>query len=214
MMGKGYGYGMMGSGYGSGMMGNGYGPGMMGGYGPGMMGQPWLDPQANTPQGLAIDRISLEDAKKDVAKYLDATGNKNLVVDEFMEFDLNFYALVKEKDSGKGAFELLVDPYRGFVGPEPGPNMMWNAKYGPMSWRNKTPDAMTVSVPQAREIAQKYLDGIGTGFTVEEKPDEFYGYYTAHILKADKTVGMLSVNGYTGQVWFHSWHGAIRAAGM
>jgi hypothetical protein len=128
-----------------------------------------------------------------------------------MEFDLNFYVLVKEKDSGKGAFELLVDPYRGFVGSEPGPNMMWNVKYGPMSWRNQTPNNMSVSVAQAREFAQKYMDGIGAGFSVEEKPDEFYGYYTAHILKGDKTVGMLSVNGYTGQVWFHSWHGAFRS---
>lgn len=213
--GRGYGPGMMGNGYGYGMMGNGYGPGMMGGgYGPGMMGQPWLDPQANTPQGLALDRISLGDAKKDVVQYLDSTGNKNLVVAEIMEFDLNFYALVKEKDSLKGAFELLVDPYRGFVGPEPGPNMMWNVKYGPMSWRNNAPDTMTVSVAQARELAQKYLDGIGAGFSVEEKPDEFYGYYTAHILKGDKTVGMLSLNGYTGQVWFHSWHGAFRAEEM
>ena len=40
-----------------------------------------------------------------------------------------------------------------------------------------------------------------------EKPDQFYGYYTIHILRDGKIYGMLSVNGYTGQVWFHSWHG-------
>ncbi len=200
----GYGPGMMGGGYGPGMMGNGYG------YGPGMMGPFGDDPQSNAPQGLGVDRITIEDAKAVVLKYLDASGNKNLAIDEIMEFDRNFYALVKEKDTGIGAFELLVDPYRGYVGPEPGPNMMWNAKYGHMSWGIGVSEKMPIDVPRAREYAQKYLDGIGPGFSVEEKPDVFYGYYTAHILKDDKVVGMLSVNGYSGQVWFHSWHGTFR----
>jgi hypothetical protein len=26
-------------------------------------------------------------------------------------------------------------------------------------------------------------------------------------LKDGKVAGMLSVNGYTGQVWYHTWHG-------
>ena len=208
----GYGPGMMGGGYGYGpgttSGGSGYGPGMMaGGYGLAQL----QDSQATSPAEQGLKRLSLDDAKKDVQNYLDSIGNKNLVVDEVMEFDLNFYALIKEKDSGKGAFELIVDPYRGFVSPEPGPNMMWNAKYGPMSWRNEADGAMPVDIAKARESAQKYVDGIGSGYSVEEKPDEFYGYYTAHVLKGDKIVGMLSVNGYTGQVWFHSWHGTYIA---
>jgi len=40
-----------------------------------------------------------------------------------------------------------------------------------------------------------------------EEADRFYGYYTLHVLKDGQIYGMLSVNGYTGQVWYHSWHG-------
>ncbi len=40
--------------------------------------------------------------------------------------------LVKEKITGIGAFELIVER-NGFMHPEPGPNMMWNTKYGHMA---------------------------------------------------------------------------------
>jgi len=40
-----------------------------------------------------------------------------------------------------------------------------------------------------------------------EEADRFYGYYTLHVLNDRQIYGMLSVNGYTGQVWYHSWHG-------
>jgi len=33
-----------------------------------------------------------------------------------------------------------------------------------------------------------------------DEPDAFYGYYTLHVLRAGEIAGMLSVNGYTGQV--------------
>jgi len=33
------------------------------------------------------------------------------------------------------------------------------------------------------------------------------GYYTLHILEDSETIGMLSVNAYTGQVFHHHWHG-------
>ena len=58
---------------------------------------------------------------------------RDLALAEVMEFDNNFYAVVTEKSTGVGAFELLVNRYTGFVHPEPGPNMMWNTKYGHMA---------------------------------------------------------------------------------
>src|SRR3989304_3513085 len=124
-------YGGMMGGYG----GNGRGPGgimggsggMMGGSG-GMMGG-WFG-QNTQNQGTPI---SLDQAVQDVQTYVDNTGNKDLAVDEVMEFQNNFYAVVKEKSTGTGAFELLVDKYTGTVYPEMGPNMMWNTKYGMMS---------------------------------------------------------------------------------
>ena len=43
------------------------------------------------------------------------------------------YAIVIERSTEIGAFELLVDPVNQSVFPEHGPNMMWNLKYGMMS---------------------------------------------------------------------------------
>ncbi|MCE1195240.1 hypothetical protein LWX53_01910, partial [bacterium] len=60
---------------------------------------------------------------------------------------------------------------------------------------------------KARELAQKMLDGRAGGLKVEDGADVFYGYYTIHVLKDGKIFGMLGVNGYSGQVWYHSWHG-------
>jgi len=37
----------------------------------------------------------------------------------------------------------------------------------------------------------------------------FYGYYTIEVLSNGTTYGMLSVNGYTGQIWYHTWHGTF-----
>ena len=60
-------------------------------------------------------------------------SNSDLQLSEIMEFADNFYVVVGERSTTTQAFELLVDRYTGFVHPEPGPNMMWNTKYGMMS---------------------------------------------------------------------------------
>ena len=141
-----------------------------------------------------------------------------------MEFDQNFYALVKEKSTGIGAIELLVNKSNGAVGFEPGPNMMWNTKYGMMggsgmmgggmmggwgSYRVGTAGgAMSVGADQATQIAQRWLDKNFSGDSAGT-PDAFYGYYTFHFERNGKIAGMLSVNGYSGQVWYHTWHGAF-----
>ena len=69
---------------------------------------------------------------------------------------------------------------------------------------------MPVNLYQARKNAQAYLDARKSGLTIEEDTDVFYGYYTVHTVDKDgNTVGMLSVNGYTGQVWNHIWQGTF-----
>jgi hypothetical protein len=65
---------------------------------------------------------------------------------------------------------------------------------------------MPVTPNQAEEMAQKWLEVNLPGVRVTEA-DIFYGYYTLHTLKDDQVEGMLSVNGYTGAVWYHNWHG-------
>src|SRR6202022_204555 len=66
----------------------------------------------------------------------------------------------------------------------------------------------TVAAAQANQIAQQWLDQDQVG-GVTEAPDSFPGYYTVHVMKDGTTSGMLSVNAYTGQVWYHAWHGSF-----
>ncbi|OGO04716.1 MAG: hypothetical protein A2Y91_04315 [Chloroflexi bacterium RBG_13_54_8] len=186
------------------------GPGMMGsGMGPGMMGGGWgnYNPNPNAKP------ITIDEAADAVQGYINAYGGK-LVLTEVMDFAWNYYAEVEERDTGIHAMELLIDKYTGRVSPEMGPNMMWNTKYSPMggmmgNYGGGTPTAnMPVSADQAKILAQQYLDTNLPGLTVAEA-DTFYGYYTLHTLQNGQVDGMLGVNGYTGAVWYHTWHGSF-----
>jgi len=176
---------------GTGLNGSGYGGGMM--------------PGATGSAATGGPSITLDQAQQAVQSSLDKLGNKDLVIDEVMEFQDNFYALVKEQGSGHGAFELLVTKASGAVFPEYGPNMMWNTKYGMMG-QQRNAKTMTVSADQATQTATTWLAQNQPGM-VAETPDTFAGYYTVHITKNGTITGMLSVNGYTGEVWYHTWHG-------
>lgn len=153
---------------------------------------------------------SFEQAKALANQYLTGASS-DLKIKEIMEFLNNFYVRVQEKSTGINAFELLVDRYTGRVMPEPGPNMMWNTKYGMMGgMMGRSPGTPTTDMPvsaqNASQYAQEWLDLNNPGAKVED-PDTFYGYYTIDVSKDGSTYGMLSVNGYTGSVWYHTWHG-------
>lgn len=60
---------------------------------------------------------------------------------------------------------------------------------------------MTVNPERAREIANDYLSRISPG-TEAREVEEFYGYYTLHTEEDGEITGMLSVNGYSGEVWY------------
>ena len=206
------------------------GPGMMGGYGtmmgpgpmgPGMMG-PMFDPAY---QG---EPLSVDEARAAVEAYLARLGTADLAVTEVMVFTNHAYAQVVERSTGTGALEVLVDPATRRVVPEPGPNMMWNAKYGHMAGTGggvmggyggcpmagvlppgQGAGEMTVTPEEAVEAAQRYLDSYLPGARAEEHADAFYGYYTIHALRDGQPEGMLSVHGATGQVFYHAWHGGF-----
>ncbi len=206
-------YGMMGGNGSYSMMGN----GMMGGNGSyGMMGNNMMHSNGSygmmggngyntdTPPG---ERLSMDEAKDKVLEYLSDRRMENLELNEIMEFQGNFYAQIKESDTDVNAFELLIDPYYGYVSGEPGPNMMWNAKYGHMGGFSS--EEMSLSEKDAIAKAGEFLSANSNGLEVEDHADRFYGYYTIHTVMDGKVEGMLSVNGYTGDVWYHSWHGSI-----
>jgi len=212
-----------------GAMMNGSGPGgyggMMAGYGPSVRGYPGMMdgngaasgtgmmPGYGPMGGLATTGTeqpvtSLDQAQQAVQVYVDRYGNADLTIDEVMEFQRNFYAIVKEKSTGIGAFEVLVDKQTSATFPEYGPNMMWSTKYGMMRWQNDATQPMVISADQATKLASDWLAQNQPG-TTTEPPNAFYGYYTLHILQDGKVTGMLSVNGYSGTVWYHTWHGAF-----
>lgn len=195
-----------------------WGPGMMDGmHGSrgGMMGGYGYNQATVTP-------LSLDAAKKTADAYLATLNNTDLKISEIMVFDNNAYVAVTEKSTGMGAFELLVDPVSKAVFSEPGPNMMWNLKYGGMShagmmggygWGSTNPASvsadMTVSDKQAIQYAQDFLDANLKGAIAADDPLKFYGYYTLDFMVDGKVSGMLSVNGYNGQVFLHTWHGTF-----
>lgn len=195
--------------------------GMMGGYG---------NSNAN------LTPLTVDLAKASAEKYLANLDNSDLQIAEVMIFDNNAYVVVKEAGTGNGAFELLVDPVSQLAYPEYGPNMMWNLKYGGLGhgsmmggssgfgmmggtgmiggWDYQTTPAevsaeLTVTSEQAVEYAKRYLDNNYAGATAATDPTQFYGYYTLDFSKDGKIIGMLSVNGYNGQVFLHTWHGTF-----
>ena len=214
--------------YGAGWMpmmngrGNGYGPMMGNGRGAMMGGYDYAN----------VEPLTIDEAKQAAQNYLDSLETKAFELGEVMIFEDNAYVVVKEESTGIGAFELLVDPVSKFAYPEHGPNMMWNLKYGglnhqammgrgnfmmgPMMGQNffdTTPAdvsaEMTVTEEQAVQAAQAYLDRYLPGTTVADHATAFYGYYTLDFARDGEVAGMLSVNGFSGQVFVHNWHGTF-----
>ncbi len=200
------------------------GPGEVGGPGgpgPWMMG-PGYGP--NAPAGSPVTTLDAAVARAN--EVLGTAGNSDLAVAEVMEFSNHFYVLVKEKSTAVGALELIVER-NGFVYPEPGPNMMWNTKYGHMAGfggrgmmgggmmgygygpqgGNQTAQP-SITIERARQIATQYLSTALAG-TTPDGGTAFYGYFTFDVERDGKPFAMLSVNAYTGQVWYHTWHGTF-----
>jgi hypothetical protein len=154
--------------------------------------------------------FSFEEVEDLTHKYLERNNLSNLEIAEIMEFSKNFYIELYEPDTEIGAMELLVDKSSGAIFPEYGPNMMWNLKYGmhsqiPISQNDID---MDISEGEAIDIAERYLAKSSNNETIGDEVEKFYGYYTIHTLTEDGGIaGMLSVNGYTGDVWYHNWHG-------
>lgn len=178
---------------------------MIGGYhSDGIMGGAW---QQDVP---ASKPLTIQRAQQQVQLYIKQFGNSRLAIDEIMEFQRNFYAVVMDKTTGHGAFEVLVNKWTGLVFPEYGPAMMWNTKYGMMRGGmmgyGYPSGPMTISPSRARAIARRWLSRNRPRTTIDML-HQFPGYYTVHYARNGVIAGMFSVNGYSGRVWYHSWHG-------
>ena len=87
--------------------------------------------------------------------------------------------------------------------------MMMRGWYGNNVQVPDVSSAMPVDPEEAAKTAQKYLDVYMPGARVSSEVTPFYGYYTMDLERDGNIIGMLSVNGFTKQVFFHSWHGTF-----
>ena len=194
--GQGYGQGMMGGGM---MGGNGMGGGMMSTYAP-----------SSRP-------ISQDEARRRAQGFVGRYGSQ-VKIRDFMVFAENYYVQVVDAATGAGLAEVLVDRYTGVIQPEPGPDMLWNTRFGMqggqygsgmMGGVNQGRPVPSTPVRYTQAAAQKLADTFVAGYLPGGKVLEgmpFPGYYTFDYGR-QAIEGMLSVNAFTGEVWVHGWHG-------
>jgi len=198
---------------------------------PGAAAQPIFPAQSAPPTNPVNPQIgtslTINNAVAIGQNYLTRLNNLDLAVKKVEEYTQNFYVKVYERSTGLGAFELIIDKYNGNIYTESGASSVWNTKYGSSygygpggmegeggmmggwGWSPGTPTtAMAVTLNQVVANAQQYLNGYYPG-TTAGYITTFYGYYSVQVLLSGKTYGVLSINGYTGQVWYHTWHGTF-----
>ena len=220
-----YGPGMMNSQGGNGMM-----PGMMGRYG-------WNNGAAPTVAALTVDQaraaaekyiqsLNLQGLETGEVMIFDnnayvtveesetGLGAFELLVDPvsqvaYPEYGPNMMWNVKysglnhsQMMGGGGGYGMMG----GMMGASGGMMNGWNFQSTPSA---NVSAEMTVTPEEAIEYAQAYLDANLARATAADDPTQFYGYYTLDFSKDGKIIGMLSVNGYNGQVFLHTWHGTF-----
>lgn len=225
-----YGTGMMNGG----MMGNGqYGTGMMGGYGNAEDVEPLTIEAVETAvheylttleqDNLAIGEIMIF-TNHAYAQIIDSDtgqGAFELLVDPItgkaypehgpnMMWNTVYGGVMHDSmhESGSGMMGNMMNGSMIGNG-QFGPGMMDELQYGAMmgGWNSSVDTPINITTEDAITLAQEYLDTYFPGTTADETADSFPGYYTLHVLEDGEISGMLSVNAYTGQVFFHHWHG-------
>lgn len=105
----------------------------------------------------------------------------------------------------------MMDGNGGMMGGDYGGMMsggMMGGDYNINRTRSQATTDMPVKKTDASARAQAFLDRQLPGAKTGEV-HTFYGYYTIDVTKDGRNIGMLSVDGNYGKVWFHSWHGAF-----
>lgn len=153
-----------------------------------------------------------------VQAYVEQYGNQDLTVARQLEFSLAYQVELIEQSSGRYAFSLMVGKDSGQVSPKAGPNLLWNTRYGPalaevgggygMAGRlvNQTStDKMSLPESEAHGLATLSTRAIDEGLTLDGTARRYYGFYQFDLRRGGTLVGTLTVNGYSGQVWYEKW---------
>jgi hypothetical protein len=168
------------------------GPGMMYGSGYSIAGCPGM--ATYSPVSLPI---SQRDALRNLENFSSRYG-ANVRIEDFMIFSNNYYADLVDASSDLGLVEVLVDRYNGNTYREPGPNAMWDVRYGGRGALGEQRYDLVV----AQNVSEVFLNGYLSGSRVM-RSKAFPGYYTFDFGRSEID-GMLSVNYYTGDIWVHT----------
>ncbi|HEU5433056.1 MAG TPA: hypothetical protein VFU81_15420, partial [Thermomicrobiales bacterium] len=185
-----------------------FGPGMMGNAGhpgaQGLNGGMW-GMMASLGMLGSYSQADVPLAPSDVARRLAAFAascGPDFHVANVTLFANDAYAQLSD-GTGTRLGEVLVDRYTGLVVPEPGPNLLWNTRWGLA--------AGTLSPPRydelaARELAATFLASYLPGATLRTGA-ALPGYDTFAYGRGQTIDGLLSVNTMTGAIWAHAWIG-------
>lgn len=192
------------------------GPGMMGGRmtpGPFATDGRGFGPWYEVPGWKNLEKLdkalTVDTAKERAAAALKDWGFTDLAVDSVVAYGSDFYALVKEKASGKAALELYVYAEYGVV--RAASVQGWNTKYGrSLAW--PLASGKTISADEARKAAEQWLARIRDTTKYELKVVELPGYYSVQLLDGGKLSGLIAVNAYTSQVWYRGGRGGRLAS--
>ena len=204
----GYGYGTT-----DGYTGYGYGPGYGWGCGGHGRGGCWGYGYGAAPIYGTTAPLTISQAVSAADEYLTSLNNPNLAIVNVQEYATVFRFSLYEKSTGVGACEMTINKYTGYVLPAMGPSIAWNTKYGIINgaltvYNASATATMPVTAAQAQTFAQQYLATVMPA-TTGGSANPFYGYYNVEVLSSGNTYGIISVNGYTGQIWYQAWLGSF-----
>ena len=185
--------------------GMGGGPGMVDGMMDGRMGAGLRGGLPGWENLQKLDKpLTIDSAKERVASALKDWGYAELVLDTVVEYQGGFYAVAKDKASGKPALELYVDADYGTV--TAAGVAGWNTKYGrSLVW--PLASGKTITVDEAKKLAQQWIDGTRTTVKYDLRVLELPGYYSVQLYDGGKLSGLMAVNAYTSQVWYRGGRG-------
>jgi hypothetical protein len=143
--------------------------------------------------------LTMDEAVQTAQSFLAKSGN-DWKIDKVLQFQNAFDVIFVEKETGRGAAQLLI-PATG-RGMQRLPELQWNLKYGPAGESRAAASGATdntVAIADARTAAQAYLAKAQPGATLLEGGYAFYGYYLFEYSVDGKTAGIVLVNGLTSE---------------
>jgi hypothetical protein len=165
---------------------------------------------------------TLDELTKNVEELLDNYDEPLKISMIYVFENRDPYFLITEVDTDRGAMELRASTLSGQVYADPSVARIWNVKYmqrmgnrrimgsGMMGgyirdfdWENE------LTHDEALEIAQNYVTLKTEGTVIDQNHHEFYGYFAYHLLKDNDIVGILRVNGISGQVVVSRFSGTL-----